>query len=78
MAEDEKKRIESQKEELGESGLAEKAKQLEDANEFNNVRSLYFRELTKCQLAVTFMGVLSTRNTVNLNLNLKSCARAWK
>ncbi|KAL0894630.1 hypothetical protein ABMA27_013187 [Loxostege sticticalis] len=36
MAEDEKKRIESQKEELGESGLAEKAKQLEDANEFNN------------------------------------------
>ncbi|XP_046961211.1 uncharacterized protein C05D11.1-like [Vanessa cardui] len=35
MAEEEKKRIEEQRAKLGESGLAEKAKQLEDAMEFN-------------------------------------------
>ncbi|CAG9567343.1 unnamed protein product [Danaus chrysippus] len=36
MAEEEKKRIEEQQARLGESGLAEKAKQLEEAMEFND------------------------------------------
>ncbi|CAH0749121.1 unnamed protein product [Diatraea saccharalis] len=36
MAEEEKSRIEEQRKQLGESGLAEKAKQLEDATEFNS------------------------------------------
>nr|XP_026487526.1 uncharacterized protein C05D11.1-like [Vanessa tameamea] len=37
MADEEKKRIEEQRAQLGESGLAEKAKQLEDAMEFNEL-----------------------------------------
>lgn len=37
MAEEEKKRIEDQRARLGEKGLAEKAKELEKAMEFNEV-----------------------------------------
>lgn len=37
MAEEEKKRIEEQRTQLGEKGLAEKAKQLDEAMEFNEV-----------------------------------------
>lgn len=37
MAEEEKRRIEDQRALLGEKGLAEKAKQLEDAIQFNEV-----------------------------------------
>jgi hypothetical protein len=37
MAEEEKNRLEEQRSQLGENGLAEKAKQLEDATEFNAV-----------------------------------------
>lgn len=40
MAEEEKKRIEAQRAQLGESGLADKKKQLEEAVEFNEVRFL--------------------------------------
>ncbi|CAH0404705.1 unnamed protein product [Chilo suppressalis] len=36
MAEEDKSRLEAQRTQLGESGLAEKAKQLEDATEFNS------------------------------------------
>lgn len=42
MAEEEKKRIEEQQARLGENGLAEKAKQLEEAMEFNDVSFYVF------------------------------------
>lgn len=40
MAEDEKKRLEDQRVKLGEEGLAEMAKQLQDAMDFNEVTFL--------------------------------------
>lgn len=40
MAEEENKRIQAQRAQLGESGLADKKKQLEEAVEFNEVRFL--------------------------------------
>lgn len=41
MAEDEKKRIDSQREKLGEAGLAEKTKQLKEAMDFNEVCMMF-------------------------------------
>lgn len=43
MAEEEKSRLEEQRTQLGENGLAEKAKQLQEAMDFNEVIIQYIR-----------------------------------